>query len=358
MLSGIKNIIESKKMKKNCILVDWKPSQGWDFQEELQRQTNQIWDVLGLNASGTFRNKTQKIIRHYVPYFLFPLRIFFIRNRYQTIMGWQQFFGLILAYYCKLFRVRKYPKIVILTFIYKEKTGIFGKKYFSFMKSILQSGYINKVIVYSQHEKDYYTHLFGLREGIVDYCLYAGEEGKSVKNKFIQKNNQDTPEGAFFIAPGRSNRDYDFLVRELKNTEYRVKIICDNYRSKIDTGNIMVYNNVFGEQYTQMLKDAYAVIVPLLDENISSGQLVFLKAMQYGKPIIVTANKSITDYVKNDFNGIIVEKDGNQLRKKMEQLLKNADYYNAISCNAVSYYNQYFNTGAFVRQILQRCNQS
>lgn len=345
-------------MEKNCILVDWKPSSGWDFQEELQKQTNQTWDVLGLNANAAFRSKIQKILRHYVPYFLFPLQIFFIRNRYQIIMGWQQFFGLILAYYCKLFRVRKYPKIIILTFIYKEKKGIIGKKYFSFMKKILQSKYIYKIIVYSQHEKDYYTDFFSLPEGIIEHCLYADSEGTAVKNKYIQENNQRTVDTAYFIAPGRSNRDYDFLVQELANSKYRVRIICDNYKSKKDADNITIYSNVFGEQYTQMMKDAYAVIVPLSDENISSGQLVFLKAMQYGKPIIVTANKSITDYVKNDFNGIIVEKDGSQLRKKMEQLLENADYYNTISCNGVSYYNQYFNTGAFVRQILQRCNQS
>ncbi|MEG1848759.1 MAG: glycosyltransferase [Lachnospiraceae bacterium] len=339
-------------MKENCILVDWKPSASWDFQQELEKQTKETWTVKGVKASDSFHNTLQKIVKHYIPYFLFPFSIFLRRNKYRMIIGWQQFFGLILAYYCRLFRVKKYPKIVILTFIYKEKKGKIGKLYFSFLKNILQSKYIHKIIVYSQNEKEYYSRLFELREGLIASCIYTGNEGEAVVNQYIAEE-KGCLDKKYFIAPGRSNRDYEFLVRELADTDYQVAIVCDNYKSERVSDNIKIYRDTFAEQYIEMLQNAYAVIVPLLDDNISSGQLVFLKAMQYGKPIIVTKNKSIVDYVKNDANGCIIEKDGNQLRTKMDQLLHNHEYYKAMSKQANVSYNQMFKTEFFVQQIVE-----
>lgn len=334
----------SKNMK-NCILVDWKPRTYWDFQDELQKQSKASWEVKGVNASGQFHSTFQKVFKHYIPYFMFPFSIFLKRNQYATILGWQQFFGLILAFYCQVFRVKTFPKIVVLTFIYKEKKGFAGKLYFKFIKNILRSSYIHKVIVFSKHEKRYYTELFALPKGVIDCCVYAGFEGEIIENTFAEEK--------YFIAPGRSNRDYDFLVDELTNTEYPVRIICDNYKRKAASDHIGIYHHIFGNQYVEMLKGAYAVLVPLSDGNISSGQLVFLKAMQYGKPIIVTDNESVHEYVVDDYNGIVIEKNGEQLRKGMEKLLSDHAYYKRLSENAQEYYTKNFNTEAFVRNILQ-----
>lgn len=48
------------------------------------------------------------------------------------------------------------------------------------------------------------------------------------------------------------------------------------------------------------------VVIPLQNLNISSGQLMLLQAMQLGKPIIVTNNCTIYDYIENGKTGLIL----------------------------------------------------
>lgn len=340
-------------MKKNCILVDWKPNKFWEFEDELRKQTNEEWITKGINASGKIHNKFQKIYKVYLPYIFYPFYIFLFRNKYKTIIAWQQIFGLIFSFYCIIFHVKSYPKIIIHTFIYKEKRGILGKIYYNFVSSILHSKYIYKVIVFSANEKEYYTQLFYLEEDLVKYCQYSPSQGGIHRNKYAESKDDFNNAAKYFIAPGRSNRDYGFLLKELQNTEYNIKIVCDSLNKTIDCNNIIIEKNVFGNNYLKMMEDAFAVIVPLEDHNISSGQLVFLTAMQYCKPIIVTNNNSVSDYIVDTYNGIIIEKNGIALRNSLKKLTTDFDYYKKLSYNEEAYYSEYFSIKSYAEKLLK-----
>lgn len=68
------------------------------------------------------------------------------------------------------------------------------------------------------------------------------------------------------------------------------------------------------------LGNCYAVILPLDDENISSGQLVILQAIMLGKPAIVTRNRTVTDYIIDGYNGYVIEKNEESLIKMIKKL--------------------------------------
>ena len=63
-------------------------------------------------------------VKRYLKYFAVAFKYFLSRKKYGAIVGWQQFYTLIFVFYCSLFRVKKRNTVVVLSFIYKDKTYI------------------------------------------------------------------------------------------------------------------------------------------------------------------------------------------------------------------------------------------
>ena len=117
----------------------------------------------------------------------------------------------------------------------------------------------------------------------------------------------------------------------LKDTPYRVRILSDTSLRR-DTGeNIQVYDDVFGEDYYNMLAECYCVVVPLQDIHISAGQFVFLQSMMFGKPIITTRSDTVTDYITDGENGFIISKNSAELREKLRQLYEEPQLYRRLA---------------------------
>ena len=137
----------------------------------------------------------------------------------------------------------------------------------------------------------------------------------------------------YIVAVGRSNRDYEFLIKAIGNTSYELYIICDNIKECPKQNNIHVLKNCYGDEMINFMAQAFCVVVPLKDANISAGQLVILQALSLGKPIVVTSSKGIDDYIENGKNGLIIEKTPQNLYDSLNQL-KDETFYNSISLNA------------------------
>lgn len=315
-----------KKEKKNIILIDFKNDENWDFAKELSNTTNENWTVISKENLSKKKNKMK-----YLHFFTFPFKIYCNRKNFDKIIAWQQFYGLILAFYCRLFKTKKCNSLYIMTFIYNERGGIKGKLYYKFINYIVNSIYIDKIICFSKKESEYYANIFNASKNKFTYTELGIEKIK----KKLNENEKD-----YFLSVGRSNRDYDFLVESLKNTNYKLKILSDYYMPKEITDNIKVYNNVFNEKYYKMLSECKGVIVSLDNENISSGQLVILQAMQLKKPIIITKSNTAIDYVKNDYTAIIINKTKEELIKALEKVLTDNEYIRKITQSAYDDYNK------------------
>lgn len=329
--------------KKNVILVDWIPKKDWNFKILISKYTNVEWEVVAYKANGAQNNFFKKLFNTYLKQLYFSFKIFIKRENYNTLIAWQQFFGLIFAFYCELFKVKKYPKLIIMTFIYKPKKGFIGKVYYKFMKQCLASKYIDKVICFSKIEVEYYSKLFDIEKSKFEFCLYGIEKENDKNNESMQQ---------YFLSAGRSNRDYEFLINSLHDSKYEIKIICDTLENK-KIGNVEILNNVYGEKYLTYLKKCMAVVISLDDENISSGQLVFLKAMELGKPIVITRSNAIEGYILDNYNAFIINKNKNELLDTLELLTTNKSEYDRISENAKQYFEEYLTYDKFVKSIAE-----
>ncbi len=311
--------------KINCILVDFETPKSWDFFEGLSKEEN--WEII--KSISNRKQKGISNIERILKYIFFPFKVFLRKKKYSKIVAWQQFYGLFLCFYLRFFHCKKGPKIVILTFIYKQKRGIKGRIYKRFVKYSLGCKFLKKLVVLSNYEIDFYSNLFSISKDKFSFC-HIGDDSNKIFD--IQK-------GDYFLSAGRSNRDYDFLVNYFsKHPEIKLVIISDKYRKEGLSSNISILSNCFNEDYERMLASCYAVIISLCEEPISSGQLVALRALKYEKPIIATNNPGIIDYVLDNQNGYVIEKKEDALDRAIINL-KNEDIYERISNSKIKFSN-------------------
>ena len=116
-----------------------------------------------------------------------------------------------------------------------------------------------------------------------------------------------------------------------------------NLKSAIE--NIKILTNCHDDDYFRELAKCRAVIVPLEDTHISSGQLVIIQAMMYGKPVIVTENDTVTDYIDSGKTGLVIKKTKKNLSDAISAL-SDEKYYEEISAAERSQYESKFSVYA------------
>lgn len=161
--------------------------------------------------TNVHRNGAFSDIRRYVCYFQTAWKLFRSNNKYEIIICWQQFYALICAFYCNLFHSKKDVKLFACNFTYKSKTGWKYKPYRWFMKKCLTGDCLRYIHVPSDEYANRISEEFGFpRERIV--VTPFGVPDEYDKYKVMPAPKGETKEG-YFCAIGRSNRDYDFLMK-------------------------------------------------------------------------------------------------------------------------------------------------
>lgn len=311
-------------MKKRLILAGNPVPMDWEFQKGIEKTTGQQWEVRRwcINEYTGIKKYTR-----YLKYVFYPIYLMAVRNRYEVILSWEQFFGLVLAFYLRIFHCRKCPPVDIMTFIYRPKKGMVGRIYFQFVRSAVTSPYIRRIYVFGRSEIESYRKLFGVPEDkFKAEVLGIADVSEKIKGRKPKRT------GSFYLAAGRSNRDYDFL-REAWNGRCDDLCIVSDRESAQDTERIHYEKNCHGDDYLRLLADARAVIIPLREKEFSSGQLVVLQAAMLGKPVIVTENDAIRDYIEDGKTGFIIPKEKEALWKALHWL-EDEKLYAQICCNA------------------------
>lgn len=327
--------------KENVILVDYDAPNDWEFHKVIEKATGNNWSVYKAISNENHGGILQKLIR-YAKYFLVPMKIAKNHKNYNKVLAWQQFYGLILAFYFRVFHIRNVPEIVVMTFIYKPKKSFAGKVYDKFMRYIVTSGYIKYFIVFSESEKKRYASYFNVSETQFVFETLGHED----KTQEVPISNADD----FYLAAGRSNRDYEFLVNAWGKRKEQLKIICDTLSLKNIPNNIRILSDCHDDDYFAELAKCKAVIIPLENTHISSGQLVIIQAMMYGKPVIVTENDTVEDYVDAGRTGLVIKKTEKDLSAAMAAL-SNETYYKEISAAEREQYKSKFSIYAMGTEI-------
>lgn len=317
------------------ICADTLVDSDWEFAEGMRQSSKEDWMVKSWDNAG-LRKRRRDNIKRILGYFIHAFELFYQRKRYNKIVCWQQFYGLIFAWYCCVFHVKKVNRLIVMTFIYKEKTGWAGILYDWLVRTAVKSQYIDKLVVFSKAEIGFYAKKFEILTDKLEYLPLG-----IAREKQLEKTKMNLPE-RFFLSVGRSNRDYDFLFQCAKEIEETIVVLTDSIKKKNLPSNVILYDNIRGIEYRKILNECYAVLIPLKDSNISSGQLVMLQAMQSKKPIIITEARSVSDYVKNDETALVCRKEKEDFTTAVKRISEDENLYHQLAENGYKKYRDCF----------------
>lgn len=325
----------------NLILVDMPVNNDWELKQGIEKVTKSKWEIKYKEG----RLSCSKIKR-LTNYFCYPLYISLSSSKVKKIVAWQQFYGLMYCFYNRIFKINSHVDVSIMTFIYKEKKGIIGKLYKAFISFCVNSHNLKNIIVFSDNEISHYSSIFPtVKNKLVFFPLSIPAIDttriESIKSLRVQN---------YIFTSGSSNRDYDFLMSALGNTTYNVKIACKGLRDKHNNPNIEILD-IHSDKMLSYLFNCKIVVIPLKDLDISSGQLMILQAMQLGKPIIVTNNHGVYNYIDDGKTGFIINNDKETLLDKINALYKDDELYNRMSQNQKACFKKHFSMLNLGREI-------
>ena len=154
------------------------------------------------------------------------------------------------------------------------------------------------ILAWSPHEVDYFSSLApGMH---IDYFPYAGQNIEGVPSEAVGI-------GSHVFAGGYANRDYATLIaaaRELPELPFTVICTAANRLPSNLPPNVQVLRNVAPGEFYKRLAGSLCVVLPMEYDVGSSGQMVALAAMQFGKLTLYTDFPCVSQYFTNGETGI------------------------------------------------------
>lgn len=257
------------------------------------------------------------------------------RKKYHTIFIWQQMVGYTLFEILRIIRL-KVPDIVFFTiitqsnFVFRFYKNHFVKIALSQSKAVIwpsleMANEAKNKFPRFEHKNHYtVTPLFD----VIDVSFPIEKE---LDNPYFRN-------GVF--TAGRSERDFNIVIRAFRNTDIPVTIVCpDNYaitETNI-TSNIRIlrFSQVSHEQYYALAGQAFCILISVTDEKSPCGQLTVSFAMANSKPIIATDCYGVRDFVVNNVNGILFKVGQNdEIRMAYEKLKNDEGFTEMLVSNA------------------------
>lgn len=315
-------------MKENIIIADCKKEEIETLKDGLSKNGRQY--VIKSHPANFGRTGALSELKRYANYFGVSFQYFLYRNRYEDIVCWQQFYALIFGFYCNLFHVKKKNKVVAFNFTYKEKKK-FTRLYRWFMGKCLSKPYVDYIHVLSNQYAEIISREFHFPKERIIVTAFG------IDDSYEKYCGLDAPVGytksGYMLALGRSNRDFDFLIRAWKDIQYPLVIISDAYKVDTNNPNICIKRTISGELQYPWLVNCKALIIPVDDGRICSGDTVLLSGLSLKKIVLVTEPSTLAEmYVNNGENGLIVKKDADCLRNIVNDIV--GGKYDYIEDNA------------------------
>lgn len=269
-------------------------------------------------------------------YFTFPMRYLCKLNKYDYILGWQQFYANNLAFYSSLLGLRQRCKIVSVNYTYKDKAGVAGRIYKWYMRRLTNTSRMYRVHLLGKSAAVALQELLGTPFSKVIVTSFGVDDiYADIKGKLLANVNR----GGYLLSLGRSNRDFDFLVEVFKHHELKdetLVILSDTWKpSGKLPDNVIHKDNVVGRQSQLYLAGCKANILPIDEPQVCSGDTVLLHGMQYERPTVITSPSTLAEmYIDNGVNGLCLPKNVETFAASLALLLKDKQKMESLGANA------------------------
>jgi glycosyltransferase involved in cell wall biosynthesis len=196
---------------------------------------------------------------------------------------------------------------------------------------------------------------------LVETERYSKEFNFNQKEKFkfimlgegCPVESENKPVERYFFSGGKSNREFSSLIEAFGQVNEKL-IICTDQQSLKNKENpslIEIYFNKPREDFYRYIENSFAVIIAVENPEISSGQLVLLHALRYGKPVIVTEGPCMQDYILDNYACFIKHRDVYSLKNSIKKLAVSQSQYSEMSKKARESYLKYFSVDKYLERI-------
>ncbi|MDZ7697255.1 MAG: glycosyltransferase family 4 protein [Deltaproteobacteria bacterium] len=292
-----------------------------------------------------FIEKTpSRIIQKLAPILKLAIIIKFI-HKYDILVTAGIKTGQLLALFRSIFRINK-PMHIILELMLDEEREKIGWKIKRTIQRFLFSS-VDMIFVSSSQEIETYSRRLNLPKNRFKFIHF---HTNVIEPKMLSSSH------SYVLSAGRTGRDFHTLVEAAgRLADIKFVIISDQQSATglVLPKNIMLHVNIPREDYLRLVKECSFVVVPLQTLVKSTGQVVILEAMAYGKPVIATDAVGTKDYIQSGLNGIIVPpNDPVSLAKAIRQLADDASLHEKLSRNAFDFVKANCTFAKYVTKIL------
>lgn len=316
----------------NIILADCKLEEVATFADGCNSVVKSPFKTLSSISNWGHGGFVQNL-RRYAAYFIFPFKIFLDRKRYGTILGWQQFYAINFALFCRLFHVKKQNVVVAVNFTYKSKKGVIGKLYHAYMKFSCDNKYIDYFHVLSHNYVSVCSKELGIdKNRFIVTAFGVPDTWEDMKDLKVALDD-------YSLSIGRSNRDFDFLVEVWRQDCLKDKLLViasDTWEPTMNLpDNVIFRNDIKYDESFAWFNNSNLCITSIADGNICSGDTVLLTGMMFAKPVVVTTPSTLAEmYVKDGINGIHISKVAEDAANKIAALLGDKEHMLSIGKSA------------------------
>ena len=240
----------------------------------------------GILASLSRRNKLKYV------YVLMDLLICSIKQSRQAdiVIIWGKRIAILLNVYFRIFS----PKTKIISFNWLTP---------SLCKSVLTGWALTNpnfiAIVNDKNSISLYKQRYNLQH-TRNFC-YLPDVYDS--NTPFVSNNTRAPQSAYFFTGGMNNRDFGLILkvaRKFPNHEFVIIALKKDWQFKPQDipSNVTVKFDTTSKEYYQIMSNARAVLLPLLDNRVA-GLINIAKAIQFGTLCVVSRTPASQIYFAN-----------------------------------------------------------
>jgi glycosyltransferase involved in cell wall biosynthesis len=273
---------------KLVFLVNWKEEGHWYFLPLLK---NKVQDVAVLHPVS-FKDSVGNRLNHiskYLSEFYVPLVAALRKKQYDVVISWQMRIGICYGILKRIVHFHKPPVHIIQDFhIDLTQTRRFYRFQLALLKLAIPG--IDYFFCTSTEEEAIYSRLFNIpRNRIVFLPLVESS------SNFEEPSH---PKKDYIFSFGKSDRDFDTLIRSVTPLNLKTYIVSQKYRPEVPVPeNVCIIRDYVSEkEMVQWIASSRMVVLSLKDYRISAGQISMLEVMALARPLIITENMATKEY--------------------------------------------------------------
>jgi len=272
---------------KLVILANWQDAGNWSFLHDLKStvQSADIFQPISFQSLSSRLNHISK----YLSEFYVPLLALIRRNRFDVVVSWQMRLGICYGLLKRMAHCNKPPVHIIQDF-HIDLTKNRGLYRFNLVLLKWAIPGIDYFCCTSTEEEAIYSRMFNIpRRRIVFLPLVESMSNFEEPRRPIRD---------YIFSYGKSDRDFDTLIRSVTPLKLETYILSQKYNPKVPVPeNVCIIRDyVSDREMVQWIASSRVVVLPLQDYRISAGQISMLEVMALARPLIITENMATKEY--------------------------------------------------------------